>query len=148
MGGFHVASKNPAIITGSPATDLKRLAEVRSSRGLEDTTGILCTSEQDDRAGIRLLAQALDNIIKHLIVGGAGHLQCGCDANVTLGSLTREHLYSVFSVATLGVHRGDVRPVGALHYVDQCDRLEGVRRYRPREVIEPEDNRMSRTLET
>lgn len=53
---FHVVSKNPAIITSSPATDLKWLAEVWSSRGLEDTTGILRPGEQNDRAGIWFLA--------------------------------------------------------------------------------------------
>lgn len=149
QGWFHVTSEGSAIITpGFPtlATDLKRLAEIRPSRGLEDAASVFRPSEQDDRAGVRLLAQALDNVVEHLVVSGAGHLQRGRDADVTLSGLAREHFDSILAVAALGVYGGDVRPIGTLHHVNQRDRLEGVRRYRPCEVVEPE-NQISGTLE-
>lgn len=84
------------------------MAEVRPSRGLEDTAGVLRPSEQDDRTGVRLLAQTLDNVVEHLVVSGARHLQRGRDADITLRGLAREHFNPGLAVAALRVHSRDV----------------------------------------
>lgn len=122
-----------------PTADLKRLTEVQSLRGFEDTAGVLRPSEQDDRASVGLLAQTLDDVVVHLVVRSTGYLERRCYADVSFRRLAREHLDAVLAVAALRVDGGDVRPVGAFHHVHQRDRLEGIRRYRPREVIEPEE---------
>jgi len=121
------------------ATDLKWLAEVRSSGGLEDTTGVFRPSEQNDRASIRLLAQSLDDVVEDLVVRGARHFQRRRDADVALCGLAREHLDTVFAVAAFGIHGGNVRPVGDFHYIHQCNRLEGIWRHRSSKVVEPEE---------
>lgn len=123
----------------SHISDLERLAEVQSFRGFENTASILRPSKEDDRAGVRLLAQTLDDVVVHLVIRSAGHLEGRRNADVPFRRLAREHLDTVFAVAALRVNGGDVRPIGALHHVHQGDRLEGIRRYRSREVIEPEE---------
>lgn len=123
-------------VAGQP---LEWLAQVRPPRSLEDPSRVLGTREQHHGPRVRLLAQSLDYVVEHAIVGRARHFDSGGYAHVALGRLPREHLDPVFAVTALRVHGRDVGPVGALHHVDQRDRLERVRWNRPREIVEPDD---------
>lgn len=89
-------------------SDLEWLAEVQSFRGFEDTAGVLCPSEQDDRAGVGLLAQTLDDVVVHLVISSTRNLERRCYADVPFRRLSREHLDAVFAVAALRVDGGDI----------------------------------------
>lgn len=134
---LHELSLSAPTVTRNPLERLRQVRPSRLVRRLQNPPSVLSPREKHHRPRVRLLRQFLNDVIKSGLVRSARHLFRRGDTDVAIVRLGSEMLDTRLAVGTFGVHRGDVRPVEALHHVHQSHRLKVIRRYRSSKVVEP-----------
>lgn len=84
---------------------------------------VVCSREQDDGPGERLAVQVADDVVEDALVGRRRDALGQRDADVAVAGLAVKHFDARLSVRSLRRHRRHVRPVEALHQVDERDGL-------------------------